>query len=55
MLRYAIKGARAGRDQLLFSFIVRKDSRQHTARLKSVCGPGDQGEPVLTVMLPDED
>ncbi len=24
-------------------------------RLKAVCGPGDQGEPVITVMLPDED
>jgi hypothetical protein len=24
-------------------------------RLKAVCGPGDQGEPVLTVMRPDED
>ena len=23
--------------------------------LKMVCGPGDHGEPVLTVMLPDED
>jgi len=24
-------------------------------RLKAVCGPGDEGEPVITVMLPDED
>jgi hypothetical protein len=24
-------------------------------RLKAVCGPGDQGEPVLSVMVPDED
>lgn len=24
-------------------------------RLKAVCGPGDRGEPVITVMLPDED
>jgi hypothetical protein len=23
--------------------------------LKAVCGPDDQGEPVVTVMLPDED
>ena len=23
-------------------------------RLKAVCGPGDHGEPVVTVMLPDE-
>jgi hypothetical protein len=24
-------------------------------RLKAVCGPGDQGEPVITVLLPEED
>jgi len=24
-------------------------------RLKAVSGPGDAGEPVITVMLPDED
>ena len=24
-------------------------------RLKAVCGPGDHGEPVVTVMLPAED
>jgi hypothetical protein len=24
-------------------------------RLKAVCGPGADGEPVLTVMMPDED
>jgi hypothetical protein len=55
MLRHAIKGAKPGADQLLFSFIVRKDGRQHTARLKSMCVPGDDAAPVLTFMLPDED
>ncbi len=29
--------------------------RQATVDLKAVIGPGDQGEPVLTVMLPSED
>jgi Family of unknown function (DUF6573) len=24
-------------------------------QLKALCGPGDQGEPVITVMLPEED
>jgi len=23
--------------------------------LKAICGPGDEGEPVITIMLPDED
>jgi hypothetical protein len=37
---------------------VRDDNRGRTpplVRLKAVCGPGDHGEPVVTVMLPDED
>ena len=25
------------------------------SQLKALCGPGDDGEPVVTVMLPDED
>ena len=29
--------------------------RQETVKLKAICGPGDQSEPVLTIMLPDED
>jgi hypothetical protein len=37
---------------------VRNDNRGRTPpldRLKAVSGPGDQGEPVITVMLPGED
>jgi len=26
-----------------------------TPLLKAVCGPGDQGEPVITIMKKDED
>ena len=26
-----------------------------TVELKAVCGPGDEGEPVITIMLPGED
>jgi hypothetical protein len=36
---------------------VRNDNRERTpplVRLQVVCGPGDQGEPVIMVMLPDE-
>ena len=29
--------------------------RQVTAKFKSVCSPGDKGEPVVTIMLPHED
>jgi hypothetical protein len=41
-----------------FALHVRNDNRERTpplVRLKAVCGPGDGGEPVLTVMRPDED
>jgi hypothetical protein len=37
---------------------VRNDNRERTpppVPLKAVCGPGDQGGPAITVMLPDED
>jgi len=50
--------ARKGGDTLLFQLHVRNDNSDRTAplvTLKAVCGPGDQGEPVITIMLPDED
>jgi hypothetical protein len=40
-----------------FGVHVRNDNRERTpplVRLKAVCGPGDDGEPVVTVMLPEE-
>jgi hypothetical protein len=30
-------------------------TEEKTATLRAVCGPGDQGEPVITIMLPWED
>jgi hypothetical protein len=44
--------------EVRFALQVRNDNREGTpplVRLKALCGPGDQGEPVLTVMLPQED
>jgi hypothetical protein len=44
--------------EVRFGAQVRNDNRDHTpplVRLKAVCGPGDQGEPVVTVLLSDED
>jgi hypothetical protein len=41
-----------------FGVHVRNDNRDRIpplVRLKAVCGPGDDGEPVLTVMVSDED
>lgn len=32
-----------------------RGQRPRIVSLKMLCGPGDQGEPVITIMLPDED
>jgi len=45
---------------LLFKLYVRNHNRERLNRndlvtLKAVCGPGDDAEPVITIMLPDED
>ena len=58
MLRFAIRGHSGAAPEVRFAVHVRNDNRRRTpplVRLKAVCGPGDQGEPVLTVMMPDED
>jgi hypothetical protein len=57
LLRWALVRGDGGR-VVRFALHVRNDDREGPpplVRLKAVCGPGDQGEPVLTVMLPDED
>ena len=49
---------RRGGDTLLFKLHVRSDNRDRIpplVTLKAVCGPGDSGEPVITIMLPAED
>lgn len=45
-----------GGDRLLYEVIFLNSKRkQETVKLKAICGPGDDGEPVLTVLRPDED
>jgi hypothetical protein len=53
MLRTAIKNISG--DRLDYKVIATKDGRKHTRELKATCGPGDTPEPVITIMLPDED
>lgn len=38
-----------------FKMLVNVDNKPATCNLKAVLHPGDQGEPVMTVMLPHED
>lgn len=56
MLRCAI-GRAGDRRQATFSVSVLVDgvARRRTVHLKAVCGPGDEAEPVIAIMLPDED
>lgn len=63
MLQFAIRlqarrGA-AGETTMRFDlYVVPRDGRSTRARrttLKAVIGPGDYAEPVLTIMMPDED
>ena len=50
------KGFRSHQDQLLFEVVfLAAPDRQETVTLKAMCGPGDNGEPVLTVTFPNED
>jgi hypothetical protein len=57
LLRLAI-GRSDGGSEVRFGVHVRNDNRERTpplVRLKAVCGPGDEGEPVITVMMADEE
>ncbi|MCB9852797.1 MAG: hypothetical protein H6819_06855 [Phycisphaerales bacterium] len=58
MLFLCIRGMRNGpdKDWLQFKVVFLQAPRRHeTVTLKAHCGPGDQAEPVLTIMGVDED
>lgn len=64
MLRFAIRASKGG-DRLHFRVSVINWQHRHGKRinavkreevlLKAICGPGDTPDPVITIMLPDED
>ena len=55
MFRVATKRSKGG-DRINFSLYVRNDNRlPRVVTLKAICSPGDDAEPVITIMLPDED
>lgn len=54
MAHLAIRRAPAGGAELLYTLILHH-ARKTYLTLKLVVGPGDQGEPVVTLMLPEED
>lgn len=54
MLKCAIRRA-GSTDRLSFQVRVSNGRRHEVVRLWSACGPGDADEPVITIMLEDED
>lgn len=49
--------ARRGGSEIVFTvlFAEKRNMPPVKRQIKSVCGPGDDAEPVITLMLPDED
>lgn len=54
MLNCAIRSS-GSTDRLKFRVSVWNGRRQDEVKLWSLCGPGDDGEPVVTIMLEGED
>ena len=55
MLLVAIKTGRSAEDLTRFKVIYKMSGRNQLTDLKAQCHGGDNGEPVITIMLPDED
>ena len=59
MAHHAIRSSRSNSDRLMFQlYRVPRDGKSTEAAittLKLIVGPGDHGEPVITIVLPDED
>ena len=59
MAQHAIRVSRSGGDRLSFQlYRVPRDGKSTEAaitKLKLIVGPGDQGKPVITILMPDQD
>jgi hypothetical protein len=59
MARHGISGAKKHESQTLFElYVIPRDGTATEAEriaLKIVIGPGDEGEPVITIMMPHQD
>ena len=56
MLYVAIRKQPEAADLLMFEVIfLNAAGKQETVSLKAICGPGDNSEPILTVLQLDED
>lgn len=55
LLSLAVKGSRESTDRVSFRVRVWDGQRNNEVRLWSLCGPGDDASPVITIMLEGED
>lgn len=56
VLRMEVRRSKPGQDRIDFFFLVQdKPGKLRRQYLYALCGPGDNLEPVITVMMPDED
>ncbi len=53
---FRLKASRTSGSQLFFPCLFLDETEKTVeANFKALCGPGDNGEPVITIMLPSED
>ena len=55
MLRVVSQAAPRNQDRLDYKMLVFRQGAHREVQLTAVCGPGDNGEPVISVMMPGED
>ena len=55
LLRFGIKKLPPQEDRVFFKVGVWDGAKHVEVKLWALCGPGDEGEPVITVMLEGED
>ena len=55
VLKVAIRGSRGGQEIRFKVSVYQGNGKSETVDLKSLCGPGDNMEPVITIMLAEED
>ena len=54
---FAFNARKFSGDLLEYEVLVVTNRPEHpdTIKLKAICGPGDEAEPVITIMFPEED
>lgn len=55
MFRLAAENAAGNVSETIFKVAFPMEGSYREVELKAVCGPGDDAEPVITIMLPNED